>query len=322
MLATAPKIKSLQTEQQVHFVKKTFSSAITSALQLHPVFAPLFVSRSSGINDDLNGTETPIHFKIAQQEDTYAIVHSLAKWKRQRLAELEIPTYEGIITNMIALRPDEELSDIHSVMVDQWDWEMVIRKEDRTLDFLKKIVERIYRQIVFTESIVHDAYPHLPVTLPGDITFLHTEDLQQEYPGKTPKEREHLAAEKYGAIFLIGIGGDLKDGKPHDGRAPDYDDWSTPTTEGCRGLNGDIILWHPVMKKSLEISSMGIRVDEAALARQLVYRDATSRGQLPFHQSLLGGKLPQTIGGGIGQSRLAMFMLKEQHIGAVQSCVL
>jgi aspartate--ammonia ligase len=305
------KIADLSAEQQIDFVKETFLQALKKDLHLHSVFAPLFVKKATGINDDLNGIEKPVSFTTLDTKESYEIVHSLAKWKRMRLQELEVPVYEGIVTRMTAIRPDELLTELHSIFVDQWDWEMVIKPSDRSVEFLKTIVRKIYGCIKQTEQKISERFPELASSLPEEITFLSAKDLYSEYPDKTPKEREDIAARKYGAIFIIGIGGDLGGGEAHDGRAPDYDDWS---------LNGDIILWHPVLQRAFEVSSMGVRVDAAALQSQLKIRGLEQRKELGFHKSLLEGKLPQTIGGGIGQSRIAMFMLKKAHIGQVQYC--
>lgn len=305
------KIHDLTTEQQIDFVKETFLPLLKKELHLHSVFAPLFVKKDTGINDDLNGIEKPVSFSTLDTKESYEIVQSLAKWKRMRLQELAVPAYEGIVTRMTAVRPDELLSPLHSILVDQWDWEMVIQPADRNQDFLKSIVTKIYSCIRLTEKKVSEQFPDLLASLPEHITFLDAKDLYKQYPSKTPREREDIAAKQYGAIFLIGIGDDLGGGEPHDGRAPDYDDWS---------LNGDIVLWHPVLKRSFEVSSMGIRVDAPTMKKQLKIRDLEHRESLHFHQSLLQGKLPQTIGGGIGQSRLTMFMLKKEHVGQVQYC--
>lgn len=305
------KIADLSAEQQIDFVKETFLQALKKDLHLHSVFAPLFVKKATGINDDLNGIERPVSFTTLDTKESYEIVHSLAKWKRMRLQELQVPVYEGIVTRMTAVRPDELLTELHSIFVDQWDWEMVIKPSDRSIDFLQTIVKKIYECIKATEKKVVEQFPGIVSSLPEEITFLYAKDLYSEYPDKTPKEREDLVARKYGAIFIIGIGGDLGGGEAHDGRAPDYDDWS---------LNGDIVLWHPVLQRAFEVSSMGIRVDAEAMETQLKIRGLEHRKELGFHKSLLEGKLPQTIGGGIGQSRLAMFMLKKEHIGQVQYC--
>jgi aspartate--ammonia ligase len=287
-------------------------------LQLHKVFAPLFVGTGSGINDDLNSIERPVSFSCGDERH-FSVVHSLAKWKRLRLAELGIAPYEGIVTDMIALRPDEVLSPLHSILVDQWDWEMVITPEDRHLSFLEATVRKIYGAIL-TTKLALDALYGSTVTLPAQPVFIHAEELLQLYPGKTPKEREDLITEQHGAVFLIGIGHTLSDGQSHDGRAADYDDWSTETERGFKGLNGDLLLWHPALGRPIEISSMGIRVDAQALQRQLQLHQAMHRVQLPFHKLLLEGALPCTIGGGIGQSRLVMFLLQQVSIAAVQYC--
>jgi aspartate--ammonia ligase len=305
------KIADLSAEQQIDFVKETFLQGLKKELHLHSVFAPLFVKKATGINDDLNGIEKPVSFTTLDTKESYEIVHSLAKWKRMRLQELQVPTYEGIVTRMTAIRPDELLTELHSIFVDQWDWEMVIKPSDRTVDFLQTIVKKIYGCIKATEQKVSERFPEVVASLPEEITFLYAKDLYSEYPDKTPKEREDIVARKYGAVFIIGIGGDLGGGEAHDGRAPDYDDWS---------LNGDIVLWHPVLQRAFEVSSMGIRVDAVAMESQLKIRGLEHRKEFGFHKSLLEGKLPQTIGGGIGQSRVAMFMWKKEHIAQVQYC--
>lgn len=312
--------EKLQTEQAIHFVKLCFEEQLTKYLPLTKVSAPAVVLQGTGINDDLNGIERPVSFPIkAMQEKQAEVVQSLAKWKRLRLKEYELPAGTGIYTDMKALRPDEELGKIHSLFVDQWDWEMVIQPENRQLSFLKQQVEQIYRAVKETEMELFRKYPDLSPILPQDITFLHTEDLLEKYPHLSPKERENKAAKEFGAVFLIGIGGELAHGEPHDGRAPDYDDWSTPTSASKKGLNGDILFWNPVLEQAFEISSMGIRVDPEVLASQLEIRNAGARAELLYHRQLLQGELPQTIGGGIGQSRLCMFLLKKRHIGEVQA---
>ncbi len=322
MLTTtyATTIDSLETEQQIRFLKEFFLSGLKSALSLHEVFAPLFVKQSTGLNDDLNGIEKPVSFRLRHSGEDYAIVHSLAKWKRQRLQQLSVPAGEGIVTRMLALRPNETLSAIHSVLVDQWDWELRMHPQDRTLDFLKSTAVRIYTQMIATERKMATLFDGITPVLPPQLTFIHTEDLLARYPNATPKEREHLATKEHGAVFLIGIGGMLQDGEPHDGRAPDYDDWTTLTSPKHKGLNGDILVWNPATAQSLELSSMGIRVDATALAHQLDLCGASQRRAFSFHEALLAGRLPQSIGGGIGQSRLAMFLLQKQHIGEVQNC--
>ncbi len=311
-----------QTELAIKEVKDFFESSLSSDLKLRRVTAPLFVMKGTGINDDLNGIERPVSFPILDLGNATAeVVQSLAKWKRMMLCDYEIRMNHGIYTDMNALRPDEELDNLHSVYVDQWDWEKVIRKEDRNLNFLKDIVNRVYASMVRTEFVIYESYPQLEPVLPESITFFHAEELLDMYPELTPKQREDKVAEKYGAVFIIGIGGEMADGKPHDGRAPDYDDWTTPTVNGYKGLNGDIILWNQVLKMAFEVSSMGIRVDKAAMELQLKLRGQEHRSSLQFHRRLLNGELPESIGGGIGQSRMCMFFLRKAHIGEIQSSV-
>ena len=300
-----------QTEHGIKLVKDFFQQNLSTELRLQRVTAPLFVLKGLGINDDLNGTERPVTFPILDLGDAKAeVVHSLAKWKRLTLAEYEIEPGYGIYTDMNAIRADEELDNLHSLYVDQWDWEAVITNEERTVSHLKNVVERIYAAILRTEYLACETYPQLKAFLPRQIHFIHSEELLQMYPDLTPKEREDAICRKWGAVFIIGIGGRLSDGKKHDGRAPDYDDWS---------LNGDILIYNPVLDISFEISSMGIRVDEAAMDYQLHKRGCDDRRDLPFHKMLLNGELPLTIGGGIGQSRLCMLMIGTCHIGEVQA---
>lgn len=309
----------LQREKAIAMVKESFEKGLKASLALSKVSSPVAVLSGTGINDDLNGIERPVSFPIkALGEQKAEVVHSLAKWKRLRLAQLQIPEGEGIITDMRALRPDEDYSSIHSIYVDQFDWEKHISHEARSLETLKKTVLKIYDQLKRTELEVEAEFPEIRAILPEKITFIHSEDLLKEYPDLSPKEREHEACKKYGAVFLIGIGGKLSDGKEHDGRAPDYDDWSSETEHGYKGLNGDILVWHPVLKTAFEISSMGIRVEKEALERQLKIRACEERKEMLFHKLLLAGQLPESIGGGIGQSRLCMYMLKLSHIGEVQ----
>lgn len=311
-----------QTEQGIKLVKDSFEAGLAAELKLTRVTAPLFVLKGTGINDDLNGVERPVSFKIKCMDDEVAeVVHSLAKWKRMMLADLEIAMGYGLYTDMNALRPDEDLGNIHSIYVDQWDWERIIAKEDRNLDFLKEIVKRIYSVIKRTEFIIYEHYPEILPALPEEITFIQSLDLYREFPDLNPKEREYKAAKKYGAIFIIGVGYDLPDGKPHDGRAPDYDDWSSLTTGEYHGLNGDIIIWDPLLETSLELSSMGIRVEKDALIRQLEMQGLQKRKELLFHRRLLNGEYPESIGGGIGQSRLCMYFLRKAHIGEVQASI-
>ena len=308
----------LKTEEAITFVKETFAKELARQLHLVKVSAPIVVLDGTGINDDLNGVERPVAFPIkALDEQRAVVVHSLAKWKRLRLRELGIPAGKGLLTDMRALRPDEDYSPIHSIYVDQWDWEKHILPEQRTITFLQATVETIYEALKTTEQQVSEQFGIAPV-LPPAITFIHAEDLLLRYPILTPKQREHEAAREYGAVFLMGIGGELSHGEIHDGRAPDYDDWSTPNEAGHRGLNGDILLWNPVLETSFEVSSMGIRVDKTALTRQLALRGCPEREVLQFHRLLLADELPQSIGGGIGQSRVCMFLLRKAHIGEVQ----
>ncbi len=317
-----PLLDMRQTEQGIKLIKEFFQANLSTELRLRRVTAPLFVLQGLGINDDLNGVERAVTFPIKDLGDARAeVVHSLAKWKRLTLAEYEIEPGYGIYTDMNAIRADEELDNLHSLYVDQWDWEASIRKEDRTLAFLKNIVERIYAAIRRTEYLVCESYPQIKPFLPEKIHFIHAEELLALYPDKTPKEREDAICEKYGAVFIIGIGGKLANGEKHDGRAPDYDDWSTVAEDGRKGLNGDILIWYPVLGRSFELSSMGIRVDKESLLRQLEIEGKEERKQLFFHQQLLNDKLPLSIGGGIGQSRLCMVLLHKGHIGEIQASI-
>ena len=309
----------LKTEVAITLVKETFSKELSQKLNLVKVSSPIVVLDGTGINDDLNGIERPVSFPIkALNEKKAVVVHSLAKWKRVRLKELDIEAGKGILTDMLALRPDEDYSPLHSIYVDQWDWEKHILPVERTIDYLKRIVNTIYEALKETEKIVQKHYPEIIPVLLETITYIHAEELLIRYPLLTMKQREKEVAKEYGAVFIIGIGGKLSDGEPHDGRAADYDDWSTQTELGFQGLNGDIILWYPVLQCAFEVSSMGIRVDKDALLRQLKEKDCMERTKLLFHSMLLKDMLPQSIGGGIGQSRLCMFMLKKAHIGEVQ----
>lgn len=309
----------LKTESAIAFVKSTFAQALAQQLHLLPVSAPIAVLDGTGINDDLNGVERPVSFPVRSLGERKAVVvHSLAKWKRLRLQQLGIATGQGILTDMRALRPDEDYTALHSIYVDQWDWEQRMEPAQRTLAFLRETVTKIYTALRTTEQAVSQLDPTITPILPETITFIHAEELLQRYPTLTPLERETEAARMYGAIFIIGIGGKLSHGEPHDGRAPDYDDWSSTAETGLAGLNGDIVLWHPVLGRAFEISSMGIRVDKAALERQLAERGCPERREFQFHQLLLTDQLPQSVGGGIGQSRVCMFMLRRRHIGEVQ----
>ena len=308
------------TEKAIKAVKNMFQDNLSAQLALLRVTAPMVVMTGTGINDDLNGVERPVRFPVKDMGERQAeVVHSLAKWKRLKLAELGTAPGRGIYTDMNALRPDEELDNIHSIYVDQWDWERVIRPEDRNLDFLKKMVRRIYEAIKVTENKLYVEFPQITPSLPEDIYFIHSEELLQMYPGLTPKERENEIVRRYGAVFIIGIGGELSDGSVHDGRAADYDDWSTPNSDGFNGLNGDILLWNPILESAFEVSSMGIRVSPESLERQLAIRGQEWKKELFFHKRLLAGMLPACIGGGIGQSRLCMYLLRKAHIGEIQS---
>jgi aspartate--ammonia ligase len=312
----------LKTEEMIDFIKTRYEKTLAKELDISKVSAPVVVPDGTGINDDLSGLEKPISFSIKSLNGQKAsIIQSLAKWKRMRLRYYHIEPGKGILTDMRALRPNENLSPIHSVYVDQWDWEKHILPEQRSLKFLKSNVESIYRTIRITESELFEKYPWLTPQLPPDIKFIHAEELFRKYPDLTPKEREYRAAFEYKAVFLIGIGNDLSNGEPHDVRAPDYDDWSTLNEDGYNGLNGDIIFWNPAINSAFEISSMGIRVDKTAMERQLEISNCKERKELLFHRLLLNGQLPLSIGGGIGQSRLCMFLLKKLHIGEVQSSV-
>ena len=314
-----PLLNLKDTETAIQRIKDFFQQNLAAELGLRRVTAPLFVKRGTGINDDLNGIERPVAFPIKDMDETVAeVVHSLAKWKRLMLGSLDIEHGYGIYTDMNAVRPDEELGNLHSLYVDQWDWERVLSKEERTLDFLKYIVRKIYAVIKRTETFVYQEYDRIQPVLPEEIHFVHSEELQQKYPDMTPKEREDKVAKAYGAVFVIGIGSRLADGEKHDGRAPDYDDWSTETKNGFKGLNGDILVWNPILDRSFELSSMGIRVDKESLLRQLGIEGQNVRKELFFHQQLLNDKLPLSVGGGIGQSRLCMFYLKKAHVGEIR----
>ena len=310
------------TEVAIKNIKDEFEKLLGDALNLRRVTAPLFVLSGTGLNDDLNGVEPPVGFDIAAMDGRHAeVVHSLAKWKRAKLGAYDIAPGFGLYTDMNAIRTTEELDNLHSLYVDQWDWEKTITENDRNLNYLKETVRKIYQAVRACERTVFRHFPHITPTLPEEITFIHSEDLADEYPGLTAKEREAKAAEKYGAVFIIGIGAPLGTGEPHDGRAPDYDDWITPTDEKHRGLNGDIILWNKVLEIPFELSSMGIRVSPESLALQLETRECSERSKFSFHKALLAGELPYSIGGGIGQSRLCMFLLQKAHIGEVQASI-
>lgn len=317
-----PLLDTKQTEQGIKLIKEFFQQNLSTELRLRRVTAPLFVLQGLGINDDLNGVERAVTFPVKDLGDAKAeVVHSLAKWKRLTLAEYHIEPGYGIYTDMNAIRADEELDNLHSLYVDQWDWEAVITPEQRTVAYLKHIVERIYAAIRRTEYLTCETYAQIKPFLPERISFVHSEELLQRYPNLSPKEREDAICKELGAVFVIGIGGKLSNGKKHDGRAPDYDDWSTVGEDGRVGLNGDILIWYPVLGRSFELSSMGIRVNEESLLRQLAIEDKEDRKQLYFHRKLLAGELPLSIGGGIGQSRLCMVLLHKAHIGEIQASI-
>jgi aspartate--ammonia ligase len=310
------------TEQAIKMVKDNFQMRLAKVLNLRRVTAPLFVLSGTGINDDLNGSERAVAFPVKCMGDRRAeVVHSLAKWKRMKLGAYDIAPGYGLYTDMNAIRADEDLDNLHSLYVDQWDWEQTITADERNVDYLKATVEKIYGAMKEMEQLVYEAYPHITPQLPETIHFIHSEELLALYPDLTPKEREGKIARKYGAVFVIGIGGELANGEKHDGRAPDYDDWTTPTPDGRRGLNGDIIFWNPLLECPFEVSSMGIRVDKEALLRQLDIAGCPERSNLEFHRALLEDRIPLSIGGGIGQSRLCMFFLQKAHIGEVQASI-
>ena len=310
------------TEKAIKAVKDMFQDNLSAQLALLRVTAPMVVLSGTGLNDDLNGVERPVNVPIKDMNEQRAeVVHSLAKWKRIKLAQMNVQPGRGIYTDMNALRPDEELDNIHSIYVDQWDWERVITKEQRTLEYLKKIVRRIYEAIKVTENKLYVEFPQIEPMLPEDIFFIHSDDLLKMYPEMPSKERENAIVKEHKAVFIIGIGGKLSNGESHDGRAADYDDWSTLNEDGYEGLNGDLLLWNPVLESAFEVSSMGIRVDEEALERQLAIRGEEWKSELLYHRMLLGGELPYTIGGGIGQSRLCMYLLRKAHIGEIQSSI-
>ena len=308
----SPCLNLYDTQKAIGLLNRLFEDTLGGALHLRRVSAPLFVSASSGLNDDLNGVERPVSFEINRVEDTAQVVHSLAKWKRLALKRYQFHPGEGLYTDMNAIRRDEELDNLHSAYVDQWDWEKIITQEDRTRDYLKQTVNAIVRALVDTQSFLRSVFPQLSALpeLPGQVTFVTAQDLEDLYPQLSPKERENTIVREHGAVFLMGIGGKLKSGQPHDGRAPDYDDWN---------LNGDILFWDSVNGQAIELSSMGIRVSPESLDRQLTLAGCDSRRSLPFHRMLLNGELPLTMGGGIGQSRVSMLLLGKAHIGEVQS---
>ena len=311
-----------QTELGIKLIKEFFQQNLATELRLSRVTAPLFVLKGLGINDDLNGVERPVSFPIKDLGDAQAeVVHSLAKWKRLTLADYDVQPGYGIYTDMNAIRADEELDNLHSLYVDQWDWEAVINESNRNVAFLKNVVERIYSAIRRTEYLVCETYQDLKPFLPKEIHFIHSEELLQRYPNLSAKERENAICKEFGAVFIIGIGDVLSNGEKHDNRAPDYDDWHTMGENGLRGLNGDILIWYPILERAIELSSMGIRVNEQSLMEQLEISDSLDRKELYFHQQLLNHKLPLSIGGGIGQSRLCMILLHKAHIGEIQASI-
>lgn len=301
----------IETEVAIKFIKDVFERELARNLNLTRVSAPLFVFPESGLNDNLNGVERPVAFDVLDIGRDVEVVHSLAKWKRMALAKYGFADGEGLYTDMNAIRRDETLDALHSIYVDQWDWEKIISPSARNFDTLKAAVNSIYSALLSTEAALSERFGTASV-LPKRIEFMTTAQLEAEYPDLSPKERENAVTKRLGAVFLMQIGAPLKDGVPHDGRAPDYDDWL---------LNGDILLWDEPLSRAFEISSMGIRVDEAAMRRQLAAAGCEDRAALPFHRALLSGELPQTMGGGIGQSRICMFLLGKHHIGEVQASV-
>jgi len=320
-MSQAANLDLRQTERAIRVIKEYFQINLGETLNLLRVSAPLFVLADTGVNDNLNGVELPASFAIKGLGGRRAeIVQSLAKWKRMALADYGFGPGEGLYTDMNAIRPDELIDNIHSIYVDQWDWERVMGPQERNVEFLQDIVERIYDVIYRTERHVAENYPVVQPALPERIHFVHTEELERRYPTLSRKEREDAVCREHGAVFIVGIGAALVDGQPHDGRAPDYDDWTTPSPLGP-GLNGDICVWNPVLERAFELSSMGIRVDAESLKRQLAIRGTEDRLKFPFHRRLLAGELPQTIGGGIGQSRLCMLYLRKRHVGEVQCSI-
>lgn len=298
------------TLHTLHATKEFFALELCRALNLTPVPAPAFVEAGTGLNDDLNSVEKPVRFRVpALGGRAFEVPQSLAKWKRVRLAELEAEPGQGILADLTAIRPDESLDPLHSIYVDQWDWERVIWREDRTLEYLTEIVHRIYQVLRSTEGFVHARHPEIEPALPEDLAVIHSEELEDRFPALTHSQRETEAVREVGAMFLVGIGAPLRNGEPHDGRAPDYDDWVTPNGVG-RGLNGDLIVWHPFLQRAYEISSMGIRVDAGSLLEQLRIRGKAGWSQRPFHSRLLANELPLTMGGGIGKSRTCAFLLR------------
>ena len=305
-----PPLPNYELQRAISFIKESFQTNLSNALNLRRVSAPLYVADNSGLNDNLNGVERPVQFDIPDVGATGEVVHSLAKWKRLALKRYGFHEGKGLYTDMNAIRRDEEVDNIHSIYVDQWDWEKIITREDRNVNYLKATVRAIVAAVCETSEALNVAFPSLRVKLEREVFFITTQELEDMYPDLTPKEREHAICREHHTVFLMQIGGKLKSGIKHDGRAPDYDDWN---------LNGDILMWNPILERSFEISSMGIRVDEESMARQLKLAGCEERRELPFHKMLLNGELPLTMGGGIGQSRLCMLMIGTCHIGEVQA---
>ncbi|MDR1584564.1 MAG: aspartate--ammonia ligase [Prevotellaceae bacterium] len=317
-----PLLNLQQTELGISRIKDFIQANLSAELRLRRVTAPLFLLQGTGLNDDLNGVEKAVNFPIKDMDNARAeVVHSLAKWKRVTLSDYNIQKGYGIYTDMNAIRADEELGNLHSLYVDQWDWERVMDDKERNIDFLKDIVRRIYDTLLRTEYLVCETFPDIKPVLPPEITFIHAENLYQRYPNLTPKQREYEITKEHKAVFIIGIGCALSNGEKHDGRAPDYDDWTSEGLKGLPGLNGDIILWNDVLQLPLEISSMGIRVDKETLLRQLKITGQENRLNMYFHKRLMDDTLPLSIGGGIGQSRLCMYFLRKAHIGEIQASI-
>ena len=316
-----PKLDFFQTERGIKLIKDRFERELSKALTLQRISAPRFLKIGDGLQDDLAGTQIPVGFKAKHTGQSIEMVHSLAKWKRYALGKYGFKTGEGLYTDMDAVRKDEAIDEIHSIYVDQWDWEKIITKQQRTIPYLKEVVRKIYSAILRAQQALRSEFPQLRYSLPKKIRFIHAEELEALYPDLTPQQREKRITQKYGAVFIIGIGHPLRSGRPHDLRAADYDDWSTKTADGKRGLNGDIIVWDPVRKEALELSSMGIRVDKESLMAQLTMMGLEERKRLKFHRGIIEDKIPLSIGGGIGQSRLCMLLLEKAHIGEVQSSV-
>ncbi len=317
-----PLLNLRETEEAIKCIKETFQEKLAVELNLTRVSAPVAVSAGTGINDHLTGAETPVTFYIKSIESGAEIVQSLAKWKRMALSRYGFSRGEGLYTDMNALRPDEYLDNLHSIYVDQWDWEKIIRREDRNLDTLRETVKKIYSVLKDIENELCIRYPKLQApSLPEEIYFIHSQDLLKRYPDLSPREREDAICREKEAVFIMGIGAQLEDGLPHDERAADYDDWITPVGDGKRGLNGDILFYYEALESAFEISSMGIRVDRSSLLKQLELKDEMHKKKLLFHKKLLDGIFPDSIGGGIGQSRLCMFFLKKAHIGEVQAAI-